>query len=66
MAIVEHLFPKDYYSKTLVASQADQRVLKDLLADKLPRLNAHFDAIGYDGGIRYCISNNALTLKFKT
>ena len=61
MAIVEHLFPKDYYSKTLVASQADQRVLKDLLADKLPRLGAHFDAIGYDRCIYYCISNSTQT-----
>jgi len=47
VAIVEHLIPKDYYSKTLVASQADQRVLRDLLADKLPRLYAHFEALKY-------------------
>lgn len=48
VAIVEHLMPRDYYSKTLVASQADQRVLKDLLAEKLPRLSAHFDALMVD------------------
>lgn len=47
VAIVEHLIPKDYYSKTLVASQADQRVLKDLLAEKLPRLNNHFETLWY-------------------
>lgn len=47
VAIVEHLIPKDYYSKTLIASQADQRVLRDLLAEKLPRLSAHFDALKY-------------------
>ena len=45
VAIVEHLMPRDYFSKTLIASQADQRVLKDLLAEKLPRLSAHFDAL---------------------
>ena len=49
VAIVEHLIPKDYYSKTLVASQADQRVLKDLLAEKLPRLNNHFETLWYGG-----------------
>ncbi|XP_078382204.1 TBC1 domain family member 2B-like [Oculina patagonica] len=48
VAIVEHLIPKDYYSKTLIASQADQRVLRDLLAEKLPRLSAHFDALNVD------------------
>nr|XP_058953743.1 TBC1 domain family member 2B-like [Pocillopora verrucosa] len=48
VAIVEHLMPRDYFSKTLVASQADQRVLKDLLAEKLPRLSAHFDALMVD------------------
>ncbi|CAH3154885.1 unnamed protein product [Porites evermanni] len=48
VAIVEHLIPKDYYSKTLVASQADQRVLKDLLAEKLPRLNNHFETLCVD------------------
>ncbi|XP_068737715.1 TBC1 domain family member 2B-like [Montipora capricornis] len=48
VAIVEHLIPKDYYSKTLIASQADQRVLRDLLTEKLPRLNAHFEALNVD------------------
>lgn len=47
VAIVEHLLPRDYFSKTLIASQADQRVLRDLLAEKLPRLSAHFDALKY-------------------
>ncbi|XP_037706820.1 TBC1 domain family member 2A isoform X3 [Choloepus didactylus] len=41
VAIVETIMPADYYSKTLVASQVDQRVLQDLLAEKLPRLMAH-------------------------
>jgi len=47
VAIVEHLLPRDYFSKTLIASQADQRVLRDLLVEKLPRLSAHFDALKY-------------------
>ncbi|MXQ89528.1 hypothetical protein E5288_WYG000812 [Bos mutus] len=41
VAIVETIMPADYYSKTLLASQVDQRVLQDLLLEKLPRLMAH-------------------------
>lgn len=41
VAIVETIMPPDYYSKTLTASQVDQRVLQDLLSEKLPRLMAH-------------------------
>ncbi|XP_074505592.1 TBC1 domain family member 2A isoform X2 [Sebastes fasciatus] len=43
VAVVETMMPQDYYTKNLVASQADQRVLKDFLAEKLPRLAAHFE-----------------------
>ncbi|XP_033737706.1 TBC1 domain family member 2B-like [Pecten maximus] len=48
VAIVEHIMPKDYYSKTLIAAQADQRVLKDMVHDKLPSLYAHFEAHSVD------------------
>ncbi|PIK36971.1 putative TBC1 domain family member 2B [Apostichopus japonicus] len=48
VCIIEHIMPMDYYSKTLVGSQTDQKVLKDLLADKLPRLNAHLDLHNID------------------
>ncbi|XP_075864981.1 TBC1 domain family member 2A isoform X2 [Microcebus murinus] len=41
VAIVETIMPPDYYSKTLMASQVDQRVLQDLCSEKLPRLMAH-------------------------
>uniref|UniRef100_A0A3B4UMN3 TBC1 domain family member 2 n=1 Tax=Seriola dumerili TaxID=41447 RepID=A0A3B4UMN3_SERDU len=43
VAVVEAIMPQDYYTKNLVASQADQRVLKDFLAEKLPRLASHFE-----------------------
>uniref|UniRef100_UPI0037E74B4D TBC1 domain family member 2A n=1 Tax=Semicossyphus pulcher TaxID=241346 RepID=UPI0037E74B4D len=43
VAVVETIMPQDYYTKNLVASQADQRVLKDFLVEKLPRLAAHFE-----------------------
>ncbi|XP_052453460.1 TBC1 domain family member 2B [Carassius gibelio] len=43
VAIVEVFMPRDYYTKTLLGSQVDQRVLKDLMCEKLPRLHAHFE-----------------------
>ncbi|KAL0968912.1 hypothetical protein UPYG_G00273610 [Umbra pygmaea] len=43
ITIVEVFMPRDYYTKTLLGSQVDQRVFKDLLSEKLPRLQAHFD-----------------------
>ncbi|XP_076025856.1 TBC1 domain family member 2A [Genypterus blacodes] len=48
VAVVETIMPQDYYTKNLVASQADQRVLKDFMAEKLPRLAAHFEEYGVD------------------
>ncbi|MBN3279552.1 TBD2A protein, partial [Polyodon spathula] len=42
VAVVEIIMPQDYYSKTLTASQTDQRVFRDFLAEKMPRLMAHF------------------------
>ncbi|XP_028271333.1 TBC1 domain family member 2A-like isoform X2 [Parambassis ranga] len=48
VTVVEAIMPQDYYTKSLVASQADQRVLKDFLAEKLPRLAAHFEDHGID------------------
>nr|XP_055033510.1 TBC1 domain family member 2A isoform X1 [Misgurnus anguillicaudatus]XP_055033511.1 TBC1 domain family member 2A isoform X1 [Misgurnus anguillicaudatus] len=43
VVIVEHFMPQDYYTKGLVGCQADQRVLKDLMWEKLPRLMAHLE-----------------------
>ncbi|XP_056899436.1 TBC1 domain family member 2A isoform X2 [Takifugu flavidus] len=48
VAIVETIMPQDYYTKDLLASQADQRVLKDFLSEKLPRLSAHFESLSVD------------------
>ncbi|KAJ8417276.1 hypothetical protein AAFF_G00285030 [Aldrovandia affinis] len=48
IAIVEVFMPRDYYTKTLLGSQVDQRVFKDLLSEKLPRLHAHFELYKVD------------------
>lgn len=48
--IIEHLMTPEYYSrdKQLIGAQVDQEVLKELLAEKLPKLNNHFDNHGVD------------------
>ncbi|XP_059149356.1 TBC1 domain family member 2B-like isoform X2 [Physella acuta] len=48
VAIIEHLMPTDYYTTTLAAAQADQRVLKDLVKEKCPSLYAHLDTHDVD------------------
>ncbi|KAM5170900.1 TBC1 domain family member 2B isoform 2-T3 [Mantella aurantiaca] len=48
VTIVEVFMPRDYYTKTLLGSQVDQRVFRDLLGEKLPRLSAHFDQHNVD------------------
>lgn len=48
VTIVEVFMPRDYYTKTLLGSQVDQRVFKDLMSEKLPRLNAHFEQYKVD------------------
>ncbi|CAK8677308.1 unnamed protein product [Clavelina lepadiformis] len=51
VAIVECIMPPDYYSTTLTASQADQRVFRDLMAEKLPRLHRHLETAGVDSSL---------------
>ncbi|XP_059500120.1 TBC1 domain family member 2A isoform X2 [Stegostoma tigrinum] len=48
VAIIDCIMPEDYYSKTLTGSQVDQRVFKDFLSEKLPRLTSHFDQYNVD------------------
>lgn len=47
-AIVEKILPAGYYDHSLLASRADQQVLRQYVAEVLPRLSAHFDALGID------------------
>lgn len=47
VGIIKSIMP-GYFSRTLVAPQVDQRVLKDLVAEKLPRLHAHLEANNVD------------------
>uniref|UniRef100_A0A915K2K3 Rab-GAP TBC domain-containing protein n=1 Tax=Romanomermis culicivorax TaxID=13658 RepID=A0A915K2K3_ROMCU len=48
VAIVEYLQPKDYYGHTMLAAQADQRVLRDFVVDKMPKVSSHLKALEVD------------------
>uniref|UniRef100_A0A914KP71 TBC1 domain family member 2B n=1 Tax=Meloidogyne incognita TaxID=6306 RepID=A0A914KP71_MELIC len=45
VASVEHLQPLNYYSSNLVGAVIDQRVLLDLVQDKMPALHAHLQKL---------------------
>ena len=47
-SIIEHILPQGYYSSTLLASRADQLVLRHYVARLLPKLSAHLDNLGID------------------
>lgn len=48
VAIVERLMPVSYYQHSLADAHVDQRVLKDLVSIKLPRLHAHLEQYAID------------------
>ncbi|EJD74068.1 hypothetical protein LOAG_18565 [Loa loa] len=48
VAVTEKYFDKSYFDYALTGAQADQEVLKELVARRLPRLAAHLDHYGID------------------
>ncbi|KAK3897268.1 rab-GTPase-TBC domain-containing protein [Staphylotrichum tortipilum] len=47
-SLVESILPPRYLDHSLLASRADQIVLRQYVAEILPRLSAHFDALSID------------------
>lgn len=47
-SIIENIFPPHYYDKSLLASRADQQVLRQYVSEILPRLSAHLDELGIE------------------
>lgn len=47
-SIVENILPPGYYDHSLIASRADQQVLRQYVATVLPRLSAHLDALSIE------------------
>ncbi|VDN55593.1 unnamed protein product [Dracunculus medinensis] len=48
VACVEYLQPPDYYTPSLSCAVADQKVLRDLVGEKLPRLSSHLKKLEVD------------------
>ena len=47
-AIIERILPEGYFTPDLIASRADQRVLKRLVRELCPRVHAHLQRLGVD------------------
>lgn len=47
-SIVEKILPQGYYDHSLLASRADQQVLRQYVAEILPKLSAHLDILGVE------------------
>uniref|UniRef100_A0A1I7YR05 PH domain-containing protein n=1 Tax=Steinernema glaseri TaxID=37863 RepID=A0A1I7YR05_9BILA len=48
VAFVEHLQPADYYTSDLACAVADQKVLLDIMREKLPKVDAHLRKLEVD------------------
>ena len=46
--MVETILPPHYFDHSLLASRADQLVLRQYVTEVLPRLSSHFDALAID------------------
>ena len=47
-SIIENILPQGYYDHSLLASRADQQVLRHYVSDILPKLSAHLDDLGIE------------------
>jgi len=47
-SIIENILPRGYYDHSLLASRADQQVLRQYVAEILPKLSAHLDDLGIE------------------
>lgn len=47
-SMIEDIFPEHYYDKSLLASRADQQVLRQYVSEILPRLSNHLDELGIE------------------
>ena len=47
-SMIENILPPNYYDDSLLASRADQQVLRQYVSDILPRLSAHLDELNIE------------------
>ncbi|MCJ1354903.1 MAG: hypothetical protein MMC33_004893 [Icmadophila ericetorum] len=48
VSMIENILPRHYYDNSLLASRADQQVLREYVTELLPRLSDHLDALGIE------------------
>ncbi|KAK4189842.1 TBC1 domain family member 2A [Podospora australis] len=48
VAMVEGILPQGYFDHSLLASRADQQVLRQYVSEVLPKLSAHFEDLSID------------------
>jgi hypothetical protein len=48
VSMIETILPPNYYDHSLLASRADQQVLRLYVSEVLPKLSQHFDDLGID------------------
>jgi hypothetical protein len=47
-SIIENILPRGYYDHSLLASRADQQVLRQYVKEILPKLSSHFDDLSIE------------------
>ncbi|KAL2362165.1 hypothetical protein RJZ56_004955 [Blastomyces dermatitidis] len=47
-SLIENILPAHYYDHGLLASRADQQILRQYVAEILPKLSAHLDELGIE------------------
>ena len=47
-SLIENILPQHYYDPSLLASRADQQVLRSYVTEILPKLSAHLDSLGIE------------------
>lgn len=47
-SMIENILPSHYYDHSLLTSRADQQVLRQYVAELLPRLSVHLDELGIE------------------
>ncbi|KAL9613691.1 MAG: hypothetical protein Q9167_001768 [Letrouitia subvulpina] len=47
-SIIENILPRHYYDHSLLASRADQQVLRSYVTEILPKLSVHLDQLGIE------------------
>lgn len=48
VSIIENILPRGYYDHSLLASRADQQVLRAYVSEVLPKLSQHFEDLSID------------------